>query len=63
MGPELTENIKLMEYQSLSTIALFLELMQNIKPEDKPMLNRAEEFSNELLKVYRITDTNKIYIK
>lgn len=60
---KLSEVIKEMDIKMESTFILYSELRKKINSSNINLLRDAQKFSDEILKVYLITNENKIYLK
>ena len=63
MGEKCKINVMEMEAKLQSSFLLFSNIKNKINSENVHWLKDAQKFSNELLKVYLMTNENKIYVK
>jgi len=57
------ERLKEMDLKMMSSFMFFSSVKDKINSDNVEWLRKAQEFSNELLKVYLITNEDKIYVK
>jgi len=57
------ERLKEMDLKMMSSFMFFSSVKDKINSDNVEWLRNAQEFSNELLKVYLITNEDKIYVK